>query len=179
MTTITTGSHPTHLLSDATFRDAMGHFVTGVTVVTTVHDGVPLGATVSAFTSLSMDPPMLLVCLNRTSETGAAIAEVGEFTVNLLSDGQSDLALRFASRSPAKFGGVALKSAAGEHPVLDGALGWVRSKVVDTSYGGTHRILIAQAVAAGVTGGEPLTYYRGGFGDFTPWDPGMRGRAGA
>ncbi|WP_229052515.1 flavin reductase family protein [Aeromicrobium sp. Leaf350] len=179
MNTITTKSHPTHLLNDATFREAMGHFVTGVTVVTTVHDGVPLGATVSAFSSLSMEPPMLLVCLNRTSETGTAIAEVGDFTVNFLSDSQSDLAMRFASRSSAKFDGVPLNSAPGQHPVLDGALGWVRCKVVDTSFGGTHRILIAQAVAAGVSGGDPLTYFKGGFGDFAPWGSTVRERVGA
>ncbi|WP_086709065.1 flavin reductase family protein [Streptomyces antimycoticus] len=174
----TAQSRRTPLLDDTTFRDAMGHFVTGVTVVTTMRDGAPLGATVSAFSSLSMDPPMLLVCLNRTSETGCAIEEVGDFTVNLLSDAQSDLAMRFASRSSAKFDGVALASPPGDHPVLSGALGWVRCKVVDTSYGGTHRILIARAVAADVAGGEPLTYYRGGFGDFTPWGN-VRDRVGA
>lgn len=174
-----TAKTPTHPLSDTTFRDAMGHFVTGVTVVTTVHDGDALGATVSAFSSLSMEPPMLLVCLNRTSETGTAIAAVGDFTVNLLSDRQSDLAMRFASRKPGKFDGVALTSAPGEHPVLAGALGWVRCRVVDTSFGGTHRILIAQAVAVGVSGGEPLTYFRGGFGDFTPWGSAEHERVGA
>lgn len=177
MHTITTQPEPTHLLSDAAFRDAMGHFVTGVTVVTTAHDGVPFGASVSAFSSLSAEPPMLLVCLNRTSETGAAIEEVGDFTVNLLSDTQSDLAMRFASRSSAKFDGVALTSTPGDHPVLAGALGWVRCKVVDTSYGGTHRILIAQAIAAEVTDGNPLTYFRGSFGDFTPWGSNVRGGA--
>lgn len=179
MTTITAQADATRVLSDATFREAMGHFVTGVTVVTTRHDGIPLGATVSAFSSLSMDPPMLLVCLNRTSETGTAIAEAGDFTVNFLSDSQSDLAMRFASRSSAKFDGVALASGPGEHPVLEGALGWVRCRVVETSYGGTHRILIAEAVAAGVAGGEPLTYFKGGFGDFTPWASTVRERAGA
>ncbi|MCR1781304.1 flavin reductase family protein [Nocardioides carbamazepini] len=179
MSTITAQADATQLLSETTFRDAMGHFVTGVTVVTTLHNSVPLGATVSAFSSLSMEPPMLLVCLNRTSETGTAIAEVGDFTVNFLSDSQSDLAMRFASRSSAKFDGVALDSGPGEHPVLDGALGWVRCKVVDTSYGGTHRILIARAVAACVAGGEPLTYFKGGFGDFTPWGTAVRERASA
>jgi flavin reductase (DIM6/NTAB) family NADH-FMN oxidoreductase RutF len=179
MNATSTTNPPVHLLNDGVFRDAMGHFVSGVTVVTTVHEGVPLGTTVSAFTSLSMEPPMLLVCMNTTSETGRAVEAVGEFTVNLLSDDQTDLAMRFASRSSAKFDGVSLVSEEGEHPVLAGALGSIRCKVVDTSSGGTHRILIAQAMSVQISGGNPLTYFRGGFGSFTPWESDRRQRVGA
>jgi flavin reductase (DIM6/NTAB) family NADH-FMN oxidoreductase RutF len=179
MNATSTANPPVQLLNDGVFRDAMGHFVSGVTVVTTVHEGIPLGTTVSAFTSLSMEPPMLLVCLNTTSETGRAVEKVGEFTVNLLSDDQTDLAMRFASRSAAKFDGIALTSEDGEHPVIAGTLGSIRCKVIDTSLGGTHRIFIAQAMSVEINGGDPLTYFRGGFGNFTPWGASTRQRVGA
>ncbi|MBY4108330.1 flavin reductase [Rhodococcus fascians] len=155
-------------VDSAAFRSAMAGFASGVTVVTTIEDGVPLGATVSAFTSLSMDPPMLLVCLNRTSETGQAIERVGEFTVNVLSEPQSDIAVRFASRSSSKFDDVALKSSATQHPVFAESLVAVRCEVAETTYGGTHRIFVAHAVDVELGPGEPLVYFRGGFGRFAP-----------
>lgn len=155
-------------VDSAAFRSAMAGFASGVTVVTTIENSEPMGATVSAFTSLSMDPPMLLVCLNRTSETGQAIERVGEFTVNILSEPQSDIAIRFASRSSSKFDDVVLSSNATEHPVFAESLVAVRCEVAETTYGGTHRIFLAHAVEVKLGSGEPLMYFQGGFGRFAP-----------
>ena len=74
------------------FRDVVGRFTSGVTVITTAVDGQPYGTTASAMSSLSMDPPMLLVCLNKSSETGAAVLKAQSFAVNILADGQEHLA---------------------------------------------------------------------------------------
>ena len=85
------------------FRDVIGRFTSGVTVITTAVDGVRFGTTASAFSSLSMEPPMVLICLNKTSETQAAVLKAGAFVVNILSEGQQDLAFRFARKGD-KFG---------------------------------------------------------------------------
>jgi len=92
------------------FRDVIGRFASGVTVITTSAGGVAFGTTASAVSSLSADPPMLLVCLNKTSETGRAVAEAGVFGVNILAEGQEELAYKFATKGVGKFDGVAVET---------------------------------------------------------------------
>src|SRR5690606_26779796 len=99
---------PRRLTADE-FRHVIGHFTSGVTVVTTTVQGRPAGTTASAITSLSLEPPMVLVCLHQSSATGQAIAASGTFAINILGQGHDELALRFARKGGAeKFAGVEL-----------------------------------------------------------------------
>lgn len=145
------------------FRDVIGRFTSGVTVITTSVDGVRFGTTASAFSSLSMEPPMVLVCLNKTSDTQAAVLEAGVFAVNILAEGQQDLAYRFARKGD-KFGDLAHD--AGRHgvPVLRGTLAHLECEVGETVTGGTHTVFLAHVTVASGRDGTPLTYYRGRFG---------------
>ena len=96
------------LADQQVFRDVIGRFASGVTVITTTVDGAPFGTTASAVSSLSLEPPMVLVCLNKTSDTQAAILKAGAFCVNILAEGQQDLAYQFARKGD-KFGGHDLR----------------------------------------------------------------------
>jgi 4-nitrophenol 2-monooxygenase / 4-nitrocatechol 4-monooxygenase, reductase component len=152
-------------VTSGTFRDAIGHFASGVTVITAAHGGQRFGATASAVSSLSLEPPMLLVCLNRESATGRAVEQAGHFAVNVLAQDQGALARHFASRSADKFAG--LDVADGEHgvPLLGDALAQFECRVVEHVTGGTHSVFLAEVADARAREGEaPLAYFRGEFG---------------
>jgi len=148
------------------FRDVIGHFASGVTVITADGDDGPLGTTASAVSSLSLEPPMLLVCLDRRSRTGTAIAERGRFAVNILGDGQGDLALHFASKGTDKFAGVEVRTGPQGEPLLAQSLAQLECEVAETASGGTHTIFLAEVRTAQAQPGAPLTYFRGRFGRF-------------
>src|SRR4051812_19911876 len=93
-------------LTSDEFRDVISHFASGVTVITALNEGRPYGTTASAVTSLSLEPPMLLICMNKQSETGRAVASSKRFGVNILGANQVDLAERFAKKGGDKFTGV-------------------------------------------------------------------------
>jgi flavin reductase (DIM6/NTAB) family NADH-FMN oxidoreductase RutF len=158
-------------LADSTsdeFRTVVGHFLSGVTVITVSHGGKLYGTTASAFSSLSLEPPMVLICLNRGSDTGAAVLAAGGFAVNVLAAGQEELALRFGRKGDDKFDGLALDAEAVEGPLLPGALATLECRVVEHTIGGTHRVFIAQVRRAAARTGAPLAYYRGRFGRLEP-----------
>jgi flavin reductase (DIM6/NTAB) family NADH-FMN oxidoreductase RutF/DNA-binding GntR family transcriptional regulator len=145
------------------FRDVIGRFTSGVTVITTAVDGVRFGTTASAFSSLSMEPPMVLVCLNKTSETQAAVLKAGAFAVNILAEGQQELAYRFARKGD-KWGDLVHDTGYRDVPVLHGTLAHLECEVGETVTGGTHTVFLAHVVVAAGHDGTPLTYYRGRFG---------------
>jgi flavin reductase (DIM6/NTAB) family NADH-FMN oxidoreductase RutF/DNA-binding FadR family transcriptional regulator len=151
---------------DATvFCRVIGSFMSGVVVITTSHDGRPHGMTVSAVSSLSMDPPMLLVCLHSASGTQEAVRRSGRFAVNILAEHQGAVAERFArSGAVDKFDGVPVRSGHTGVPVLDGALAVVECRVCEAVTGGTHRVFLGQVLHAEATEGSPLAYFRGTFG---------------
>jgi 4-nitrophenol 2-monooxygenase / 4-nitrocatechol 4-monooxygenase, reductase component len=146
------------------FRDVIGHFATGVAVITARADGRDYGTTASALTSLSMEPPMLLICLKGDSETHAAIRATGRFAVNVLRADQEHVARRFAVKSPTKFEGAEIGRSNNQLPTLVGALAHLECRVAETAVGGTHTVFLADVEDASAFGGEPLTYYRGRFG---------------
>src|SRR5918997_3789052 len=111
------------------YRHVIGHFATGVTVITSHHDGTDHGATASAVTSVSLDPPSLLVCLNRAAVTESAVRESGTFVVNILREDQGELALRFAGRHGDKFAGVGHDRSTAGDPVLGGSLAHIECRV--------------------------------------------------
>lgn len=145
------------------FRHLIGHFATGVTVVTTSDGGAVHGTTVSALTSVSLEPPTLLVCLNRTSLTGQAIANSGHFAVNILAEGQEAAAFHFA-RSGSDV--AAFPTTPGRHgsPLLADALVSFECRVTNAVTAGTHSVVIGEVEAAAGTAGKPLAYFRGQFG---------------
>lgn len=145
------------------FRDIIGRFASGVTVITADHNGKLYGTTASAVSSLSLDPPMLLVCLNKTSSTGQAIAAARHFAVNILTEGQADAAMRFAGKGDKFAGQRVLRGAAGE-PLLEDALANLECRVVEEVTGGTHTVFLAEVEHATGRQGAPLAYFRGQFG---------------
>jgi flavin reductase (DIM6/NTAB) family NADH-FMN oxidoreductase RutF/DNA-binding GntR family transcriptional regulator len=153
-------------LDQKLFRDVIGHFASGVTVITTTEEGHDVGSTASAVTSLSMEPPMLLVCLNRSSTTGQTVDRVGKFAVNILDENQTDLAFHFASHARDKFSGVDVARGVEGLPLLDKSLAQLECVVVERATGGSHTIFLAEVISAKAGRGTPLTYYRGSFGKF-------------
>nr|WP_296064528.1 flavin reductase [uncultured Actinoplanes sp.] len=147
------------------FRQVIGNFMSGVVVITASHDDVRYGMTVSAVCSLSLEPPMLLVCLNSASTTQKAVSRSGRFAVNILAEHQGDLADRFA-RPGDRFAGVATSPGRTGVPLLPEALATVECRVVETVGGGTHRVFLAEVVHASARAGAPLAYFRGRFGRF-------------
>ena len=148
----------------ADFREVMGRFATGVTVVTAAG---PSGMTANAICSLSLDPLLALVCFDNGARTLGAVRESGRFGVSVLSAGQEELARRFASKLPEaeKFSGVGWSEHDGL-PVLRGALAWIGCEVRELLPGGDHTIGIGAVVAAESGGGEPLVWWRGRYGGF-------------
>ena len=146
------------------FRDTIGHFATGVCVVTACGADGPAGLTPNAFTSLSLEPPLVLVCFDNTSRTLPVVQEARTFAVNVLRAGQEELAATFASKAlPAeKFASVTHKLADGV-PVLDGALAWLSCELRALHPGGDHTIGIGEVTAMEANEGEPLIFHRGGF----------------
>jgi 3-hydroxy-9,10-secoandrosta-1,3,5(10)-triene-9,17-dione monooxygenase reductase component len=155
-------------LSDAGFRHVMGHFATGVTVVTSVGpDGSPVGTTASAVTSLSLRPPLILVCFDLGSATLQAIRSHGAFVVNVLAAGQQHLSANFARRGlAAAWEGVEHRPGPTGSPRLDGALAMLECTVENRLPGGDHEIVIGRVrhvLSSADDGGTPLVYWRGSY----------------
>lgn len=146
------------------FREVIGHFTTGVTVISTDHGGTWFGTTASAVTSVSLEPPMVLICMNRTSETGAAIARSRRFAINILGDHQRDLARHFASKQPEKFSSADATRGVLGQPLLADAVATLECRVTDEIGGGTHIVFLGEVESATAHGGDPLAYFRGRFG---------------
>ncbi|WP_024475849.1 flavin reductase [Arthrobacter sp. CAL618] len=153
----------TSLTSDA-FRDVIGRFASGVTVITTHHEGRNYGSTASAVSSLSAEPPMLLICLNKASASAHAVAASGTFAVNVLAEDHIQLAGRFASKLADKFEGVPTEVDANGSPLLVGALAHLVCRVSEQVEAGTHFVFLAHVEEAVAYPGHPLAYFRGGFG---------------
>jgi flavin reductase (DIM6/NTAB) family NADH-FMN oxidoreductase RutF len=151
-------------LSSDEFRHVIGHFASGVTVVTTMLDETPYGTTASAVTSLSLEPPMVLIAMSKESTTGAAIAQHGSFAINILGEEHGELAVNFARKGGDKFADVELAGGAFTGPLLADALAHVECEVKEQVTAGTHIVFIAEALVASARPGAPLAYFRGKFG---------------
>ncbi|MBI0576908.1 flavin reductase family protein [Neobacillus cucumis] len=154
------------LVDKERFRNVIGHFASGVSIITVNHNGVDFGITASAVSSLSLEPPMLLVCVNKSTGTCHAISDEGSFTVNILVENQKELALKFARANTDKFNGVSFNYGELENPILTNTLAQLECRVVEEVTGGTHSVFLAEVVKAHAEEGEPLVYFRGKFGQF-------------
>jgi len=143
-------------------RRVMGHFATGVTVVTT-HDGAGrcYGLTANAVCSVSLDPPLVLVCVDKRAESHPAFALSQAFVVNVLGDGQEALSRRFAVSGGDKFVDLPCRNGGTGTPILEGALAHVECRVIATHDAGDHTIYIGQVESAEAGEGDPLLFFRG------------------
>lgn len=145
-------------------RRVMGHFATGVTVITTrSEDGKPFGLTANAFSSVSLDPPLLLVCVDKKAESYPYFEQSKVFTVNILSDDQEALSRRFAVSGGAKFDGVAYHMGANGAPILEGSLAYMECTLYASCEGGDHTIYLGEVQQAETVERKPLLFYRGGY----------------
>ncbi|RWP43535.1 MAG: flavin reductase [Mesorhizobium sp.] len=143
-------------------RRAFGTFVTGVTVITTRDaEGNPRGMTANSFTSVSLDPPLLLVCVGKAASSFDAFSNSGSFAVNLLHEGQIDISAMFASKSPDKFQSVNHDRIHTGAPILTDSLTWFDCTVHNRVDAGDHVILIGQVLAFGTSPSAPLGFCRG------------------
>ncbi|MFE9913414.1 flavin reductase family protein [Streptomyces clavifer] len=154
----------TEVASDL-FRRVLGHFCTGLTVVTAVGSDGPVGFTCQSFTSLSLAPPLITIHPARTSTTWPAIRTTGRFCVNVLTGKQQRLAAAFARSGPEKFREVDWNPSATGSPMLVGALAWLDCLVTAEHDGGDHTIVVAavEGLRLGATDSPPLLFYRGEF----------------
>lgn len=156
--------HPAEVPGRA-LRQALGHYPTGVTVITTrAPDGRPVGLTCNSFASLSLDPPLVLWSLARRSPNLAVFRETTHFAINVLSAGQADLARRFANSAVAdKFEGVALREPWQGVPLIEGSLAWFGCSSRDAIDAGDHTLFIGHVDTHAVLDAEPLVFHRGAF----------------
>jgi 3-hydroxy-9,10-secoandrosta-1,3,5(10)-triene-9,17-dione monooxygenase reductase component len=146
-------------------RDVLGQFATGVTVVTAVHEGEPIGLTCQSFSSVSLEPPLVLFCVSRTSTTWARLRQVGHFCVNVLAGDQRPLARTMAVRGPHKFTGVDWSPGVTGSPVVAGALAHVECRIESVHPAGDHDVVIGRVLALGLGDGSapPLLFHRGDY----------------
>jgi flavin reductase (DIM6/NTAB) family NADH-FMN oxidoreductase RutF len=156
-------------VSRDTFRRVLSHFAAGVTVVTTTDEsGNPYGLTATAFSSVSLDPPLVLVCVDRQSETHPHFTKSQAFAVNFLAEDQEEHSRRFAVSGGDKFRGLLYRRGTTGVPLLEGSLGYVECRLQNAVEAGDHTIFIGEVVAAGCASEEdgpsvpsrPLLYYR-------------------
>ena len=151
-------------LDPSTFRSVLGRFASGVTVVT-VRDGEQkdYGLTVSAFSSLSLAPPLVLVCVDRAASGHAALFAASHFAVNILAEHQESHSRRFSGKDDDRFMGVGFTRGAGGQPLLDDALAHLACRTVARHDGGDHTIFVGEVEEAAADEARPLLYYRGGY----------------
>jgi flavin reductase (DIM6/NTAB) family NADH-FMN oxidoreductase RutF len=152
------------------FRRILGHWASGVSIVTTrTPDGRACGLTANAVASLSLEPLLVLVCVEKNADTHDCIRSAAAFAVNILNSESETLARRFAAwEVDRKFDGLAYHDGPTGNPILDDALAWVDCRLHSEFDGGDHTIFVGGVVAGDAVEGSPLLYYRGGYGRFTP-----------
>jgi 3-hydroxy-9,10-secoandrosta-1,3,5(10)-triene-9,17-dione monooxygenase reductase component len=140
----------------------MGHFATGVTVITTKDVfGTPYGLTANAFMSLSLDPPLVLISVDKSAQCYACFAASKVFVVNFLSEEQEEVSRRFATKGVDKFAGLEWSEASNGAAILNGVIGYVECVVRESHDGGDHTIIVGEIMNANASGERPLLFFRG------------------
>jgi flavin reductase (DIM6/NTAB) family NADH-FMN oxidoreductase RutF len=153
---------------DAKFRQVLGHFSTGVTVITAMHGRAPVGLAVGSFASLSLDPPLVLFCPGSQSSSWPKIRDAGKFCVNVLGADQEHVCRVFATKEPDKFASIGWEpTPVTGSPRINGALAWIDCDIEAIHPGGDHEIVIGRVHDLGASDEHgPLVFYRGGYGRF-------------
>ena len=143
-------------------RNVMGHFATGVTVITTRDgSGKPYGLTANAFSSLSLDPPLVMVCVDKAADCYGCFEQTQVFAVNILAEDQEDLSRRFATKGIDKFEGTPHHQGTLGVALLDGAVASFECRLVAGHDGGDHTIYVGQIETAEASGDRPLLFFKG------------------
>ena len=151
-------------MDPAQFRQLLGRFATGVTIITvTAPDGRLLGMTANSLSSVSLSPPLISVCVDRTAEMHGAILTVEMFVLNVLSSSQETLARRFADQHEDRFDGIGYHMTPDGLILLGGALAHIECQRYADYPGGDHTIVVGKVVGGDTAKGRPLLYYRGGY----------------
>lgn len=151
-------------IDDAQFKLAMSQFASGVTVVTTEHEGALYGMTVASFASLSLHPPLVLICIEKSVKSHDALAAAEKFGVSILADDQGEVSGRFASKKiEDKFAGVAWTRGELGVPLLDGAICTLECRLHNLLPGGDHSIFVGEVVGVRTSEEKPLVYFRSGY----------------
>lgn len=161
-------------LEQRQFKDALAQWPSGVTVVTTVLEGRFKGTTASSFSSLSLDPMLVMIALGKQLYTHQILSESGVFAVNILRAEQVAIAKMFAGMKPEitdRFAHVAHHTAQTGSPVFDESIGWVDCEIAHSYDGGDHTIFVGRVLEAGVGSGEPLLYHNRRWGHFAQLEP--------
>ena len=158
-------SGPVEVIDPRVMRDVLGHFASGVTVVTADGGDGPVGFTCQSFSSLSLDPPLVALAPARTSSTWPRLRDIGRFCVNVLAEDQSALSVAFARSGTDKFAGVDWRPSSQGSPLLDGVVAWIDCELWAEYDGGDHTIVAARVLDLGaVPDRRPLLFHRGGYG---------------
>ncbi|MBV6761243.1 3-hydroxy-9,10-secoandrosta-1,3,5(10)-triene-9,17-dione monooxygenase reductase subunit [Rhodococcus opacus] len=151
------------------FRTVLGQFCTGVTIITTVDDGDPVGFACQSFAALSLEPPLVLFCPTKTSRSWAAIERSGVFCVNVLAEEQQSTCARFGSREPDKFAGIDWTASPLGSPILTGSLAHVDCSLESVHDGGDHWVVFGRVSSLSEIREErPLLFYRGQYTGIEP-----------
>jgi flavin reductase (DIM6/NTAB) family NADH-FMN oxidoreductase RutF len=156
---------PPEVVDPRVMRDVLGAFPSGVTVVTAVADGAPIGFTCQSFSSLSLDPPLVVFAPGRSSRTWPRLRDIGAFCVNVLAEDQDGLSQAFARSGVDKFAGVPWTASPSGAPVLEGVVAWIDCALWAEYDGGDHTLVAARVLDLGATAGRrPLVFHRGAYG---------------
>ena len=150
-------------VDDAQFKHALSHFASGVTIVTTEHGGVDYGLTVASFASLSLNPPLVLVCISKSSSSHEPIVQSKKFGVSILGSDQAEVSGRFAARGGDKFAGLEVRRGMLGVPLVGNALATLECRVHQQIDGGDHSIFIGEVVDTQTREGAPLLYFRAAY----------------
>lgn len=151
------------------FRAVLGQFATGVTIITAMDDGEPVGVAANSFTSVSIDPPLVLFCVARTSSTWPRIERARKFAVNILGEHQEDLCKLFATKGADRFGQCNWHDGVGGSPVIEGTLAYLDCTFWAEYDGGDHIIVVGRVLDLGVQhDAGPLLFFRGQYGRISP-----------
>ena len=150
----------------ARFREVLGHFATGITIVTATDEGEPVGFSCQSFAALSLDPPMVILAPAKSSTSWPRIARAGSFCVNILGEHQEAICRAFAVSGGDKFDGVDWSPGVTGSPLIEGSLATVECTLGAIYEGGDHELVTGHVVDMEIGKGSPLLFYRSGFGRF-------------
>jgi len=152
----------------AKFRQVLGHFPTGVTVITAMNDGVPVGMAIGSFASLSLEPAQVLFCPAKSSSSWPKIKDAGQFCANILAEDQEDVSRVFASKAADKFAEIGWRRSGNGSPLIEGVLAYIDCTIYAVHDGGDHEIVVGKVHDLEVKHeGGPLVFFRGGYGRVT------------
>jgi 3-hydroxy-9,10-secoandrosta-1,3,5(10)-triene-9,17-dione monooxygenase reductase component len=161
-------SDDSQTFDSAKFRQVLGHFPTGVVVVTATGEDGPVGMAIGSFASLSLEPAQVLFCPAKSSSSWPKIRAAGRFCVNILAEDQEDVSRVFASKTPDKFAEIGWRRSGNGSPLIEGVLAFIDCEIGDILDGGDHEIVVGKVQDLEVKHeGGPLIFFRGGYGRVT------------